>query len=195
MGAPRRDPRIGPARARRGGGRGRRIAVSVWQGHQAAARCFGPTTRVAQEHLEAAGEPAVEPPTSPRSARTPTCTRTSASNLTYGIPYGLCPRPSRRCRSNFHRLRRPVRQGPISDSARAAGRGRRELERADDTRARGCSQAAASCTELYNAQPNSDGSWNAGSGAVVSTCARTSFRPNAWTPRPRLPGLPDSFAG
>ena len=183
------DPRRGPA-PRRGRLGARRDPVPVRDRAPAAAASSRPTTpgtRTSRSCRSARSRA----PTSPRSARAVDLHPDFGSNLTYGIPYAVVPATPAEGRDPLHRLRRPVRQGPLPDPAGRAGRGRRRLERRPP-RARRCRPAPASSTSSTRAHPNADGSWNAGSGAVFNLRSNQ-LRPNGWTSADAA-GLP-IFAG
>jgi hypothetical protein len=112
------------------------------------------------------------------------------SNLTYGIPYAVVPASQPKVPIHFTAYGAqsdkgpyPIPRGaPIEGGASSTG----------DRHVLVLQSGACRLYELYSAQPNADGSWNAASGAVFNLRSNK-LRPNGWTSADAA-GLP-IFAG
>jgi len=100
------------------------------------------------------------------------------SNLTYGIPYAVVPASQPKVAIHFTAYGDqsdpgpyPIPPGaPVEGGAGASG----------DRHVLVLQAGACKLYELYDAYPNADGSWNAGSGAVFNLRSNK-LRPNGWT--------------
>jgi hypothetical protein len=112
------------------------------------------------------------------------------SNLTYGIPYAVVPRTQKKVPIHFtadgdqsDKGPYPIPPGaPVEGGADASG----------DRHVLVVAAGACKLYELYDAHPNADGSWDAGSGAVFNLRSDR-LRPDGWTSADAA-GLP-IFAG
>jgi hypothetical protein len=112
------------------------------------------------------------------------------SNLTYGIPYAVVPANQRKVAIHFTAYGDQSDKGPYPIPPGApveGGAGATGDRHVLVVQARACK-----LYELYDAHPNPDGSWNAGSGAVFDLRSNK-LRPDGWTSADAA-GLP-IFAG
>jgi hypothetical protein len=100
------------------------------------------------------------------------------SNLTYGIPYAVVGASQPKVTIHFTAYGDesdggpyPIPPGAPVEGGASAGGDRHVLV---------LQKGACKLYELYDATPNSDGSWNAGSGAVFNLRSNH-LRPNGWT--------------
>ena len=112
------------------------------------------------------------------------------SNLTYGIPYAVVPATQPKVPIHFTAYGDQSDKGPYPIPPGAPVEG--GASSSGDRHVLVVQSGACKLYELYNAQPNADGSWNAGSGAVFNLRSNR-LRPNGWTSADAA-GLP-IFAG
>jgi hypothetical protein len=112
------------------------------------------------------------------------------SNLTYGIPYAVVPATQPKVPIHFTAYGDQSDKGPYPIPSGAPVEG--GAGSTGDRHVLVLQSGSCKLYELYNAQPNSDGSWNAGSGAVFNLRSNK-LRPNGWTSADAA-GLP-IFAG
>jgi hypothetical protein len=112
------------------------------------------------------------------------------SNLTYGIPYAVVPATQPKVAIHFTAYGDQSDKGPYPIPAGAPVEG--GASSTGDRHVLVVQSGACKLYELYSAQPNADGSWNAGSGAVFNLRSNK-LRPNGWTSADAA-GLP-IFAG
>jgi hypothetical protein len=112
------------------------------------------------------------------------------SNLTYGIPYAIVPATQPKVPIHFTAYGDQSDKGPYPIPPGAPVEG--GASSSGDRHVLVVQSGSCKLYELYNAQPNPDGSWNAGSGAVFNLRSNK-LRPNGWTSADAA-GLP-IFAG
>jgi hypothetical protein len=112
------------------------------------------------------------------------------SNLTYGIPYAVVPANQPKVAIHFTAYGDQSDKGPYPIPPGAPVEG--GAGSSGDRHVLVVQSGACKLYELYSAQPNADGSWNAGSGAVFNLRSNR-LRPNGWTSADAA-GLP-IFAG
>jgi hypothetical protein len=112
------------------------------------------------------------------------------SNLTYGIPYAVVPRTQAKVPIHFTAYGSQSDKGPYPIPAGAPVEG--GAGSTGDRHVLVVQTGACKLYELYDAHPNPDGSWNAGSGAVFNLRS-DKLRPDGWTSADAA-GLP-IFAG
>ncbi|HEY1777489.1 MAG TPA: hypothetical protein VGG41_15125 [Solirubrobacteraceae bacterium] len=112
------------------------------------------------------------------------------SNLTYGIPYAVVPRSQPEVAIHFTAYGDQSDKGPYPIPAGAPVEG--GADSSGDRHVLVVQKGTCKLFELYDAHPNSDGSWDAGSGAVFNLHSNK-LRPNGWTSADAA-GLP-IFAG
>jgi hypothetical protein len=112
------------------------------------------------------------------------------SNLTYGIPYAVVPATQPKVAIHFTAYGDQSDPGPYPIPPGAPVEG--GASSTGDRHVLVVQSGSCKLYELYNAQPNPDGSWNAGSGAVFNLRSNK-LRPNGWTSADAA-GLP-IFAG
>jgi hypothetical protein len=112
------------------------------------------------------------------------------SNLTYGIPYVVVPATQPKVAIHFTAYGSQSDKGPYPVPAGAPVEG--GAGSSGDRHVLVVQAGACKLYELFSAQPNSDGSWSAGSGAVFNLRSNR-LRPNGWTSADAA-GLP-IFAG
>jgi hypothetical protein len=112
------------------------------------------------------------------------------SNLTYGIPYAVVPANQPKVAIHFTAYGDQSDKGPYPIPPGAPVEG--GASSTGDRHVLVVQSGSCKLYELYNAQPNADGSWNAGSGAVFNLRSNK-LRPNGWTSADAA-GLP-IFAG
>jgi hypothetical protein len=112
------------------------------------------------------------------------------SNLTYGIPYAVVPRNQPKVAIHFTAYGSQSDKGPYPIPPGAPIEG--GAGSSGDRHVLVLQSGACKLYELYAAQPNANGSWNAASGAVFNLRSNK-LRPNGWTSADAA-GLP-IFAG
>jgi hypothetical protein len=112
------------------------------------------------------------------------------SNVTYGIPYAVVPRTQAKVPIHFTAYGSQSDKGPYPVPAGAPVEG--GAGSSGDRHVLVLQAGACKLYELYDAHPNPDGSWNAGSGAVFNLHSNK-LRPDGWTSADAA-GLP-IFAG
>jgi hypothetical protein len=112
------------------------------------------------------------------------------SNLTYGIPYVVVPASQPKLAIHFTAYGAQSDKGPYPVPAGAPVEG--GASSTGDRHVLVLQSGSCKLYELYSAQPNADGSWSAGSGAVFNLRSNK-LRPNGWTSADAA-GLP-IFAG
>ena len=112
------------------------------------------------------------------------------SNLTYGIPYAVVPRSQAKVPIHFTAYGSQSDKGPYPIPPGAPVEG--GAGSSGDRHVLVLQAGACELYELYDAHPNPDGSWNAGSGAVFNLRS-DKLRPDGWTSADAA-GLP-IFAG
>ena len=112
------------------------------------------------------------------------------SNLTYGIPYVVVPASQPKVAIHFTAYGAQSDKGPYPVPAGAPVEG--GASSTGDRHVLVLQSGSCKLYELYSAQPNANGSWNAGSGAVFNLRSNK-LRPNGWTSADAA-GLP-IFAG
>jgi hypothetical protein len=112
------------------------------------------------------------------------------SNLTYGIPYAVVPASQPKVAIHFTAYGDQSDKGPYPIPPGAPVEG--GASSTGDRHVLVVQKGACKLYELYDATPNPDGSWNAGSGAVFNLRSNH-LRPNGWTSADAA-GLP-IFAG
>jgi hypothetical protein len=112
------------------------------------------------------------------------------SNLTYGIPYAVVPRNQAKVAIHFTAYGSQSDKGPYPVPAGAPVEG--GAGSSGDRHVLVLQAGACKLYELYDAHPNPDGSWDAGSGAVFNLHSNK-LRPDGWTSADAA-GLP-IFAG
>lgn len=113
------------------------------------------------------------------------------SNLTYGIPYVVVPARQPKVAIHFTAYGSQSDKGPYPVPAGAPVEG--GAGSSGDRHVLVVQAGACKLYELFAAQPNADGSWSAGSGAVFDLRSNR-LRPNGWTSAdaaglPIFPGL------
>ena len=112
------------------------------------------------------------------------------SNLTYGIPYAVVPRSQAKVPIHFTAYGSQSDKGPYPIPPGAPVEG--GAGSSGDRHVLVVQAGACKLYELYDAHPNADGSWDAGSGAVFNLRS-DKLRPDGWTSADAA-GLP-IFAG
>jgi len=112
------------------------------------------------------------------------------SNLTYGIPYAVVPRSQAKVPIHFTAYGAQSDKGPYPIPRGAPVEG--GAGSSGDRHVLVLQAGACKLYELYDAHPNPDGSWNAGSGAIFNLRS-DKLRPDGWTSADAA-GLP-IFAG
>jgi hypothetical protein len=112
------------------------------------------------------------------------------SNLTYGIPYAVVPRGQRKVAIHFTAYGDQSDKGPYPIPPGAPVEG--GAGSSGDRHVLVVQAGTCKLYELYDAHPNADGSWDAGSGAVFDLRSNK-LRPDGWTSADAA-GLP-IFAG
>ena len=112
------------------------------------------------------------------------------SNVTYGIPYAVVPRDQPKVPIHFTAYGDQSNPGPYPIPSWAPVEG--GAGSTGDRHVLVVQAGACKLYELYDAYPNADGSWNAGSGAVFNLRSNR-LRPDGWTSADAA-GLP-IFAG
>jgi hypothetical protein len=112
------------------------------------------------------------------------------SNLTYGIPYAVVPASQPKVAIHFTAYGDQSDKGPYPIPPGAPVEG--GSSSSGDRHVLVVQEGACKLYELYDATPNPDGSWNAGSGAVFNLRSNH-LRPDGWTSADAA-GLP-IFAG
>jgi hypothetical protein len=112
------------------------------------------------------------------------------SNLAYGIPYAVVPGSQRTVAIHFTAYGDQSDRGPYPIPPNAPVEGGRSA--GGDRHVLVVQAGACRLYELYDAHPNADGSWDAGSGAVFDLRSNR-LRPDGWTSADAA-GLP-IFAG
>ena len=112
------------------------------------------------------------------------------SNLSYGIPYAVVPATQPKVPIHFTAYGAQSDKGPYPIPPGAPVEG--GAGSSGDRHVLVLQSGTCKLYELYSAQPNADGSWNAGSGAVFDLHSNK-LRPNGWTSADAA-GLP-IFAG
>jgi len=112
------------------------------------------------------------------------------SNLTYGIPYAVVPGSQRKVAIHFTAYGDQSDKGPYPIPPNAPVEGGRNA--GGDRHVLVVQAGACKLYELYDAHPNADGSWDAGSGAVFDLRSNR-LRRDGWTSADAA-GLP-IFAG
>jgi hypothetical protein len=112
------------------------------------------------------------------------------SNLTYGIPYAVVPRHQRKVAIHFTAYGDQSDKGPYPIPPGAPVEG--GAGSSGDRHVLVVQAGACKLYELYDAHPDPDGSWDAGSGAVFDLRSNK-LRPDGWTSADAA-GLP-IFAG
>jgi hypothetical protein len=112
------------------------------------------------------------------------------SNLTYGIPYAVVPKSQPKVAIHFTAYGDQSNPGPYPIPPGAPVEG--GANSSGDRHVLVVQAGSCKLYELYDAHPNADGSWDAGSGAVFNLRSNK-LRPNGWTSADAA-GLP-IFAG
>ncbi|HEX4035959.1 MAG TPA: hypothetical protein VHX66_16070 [Solirubrobacteraceae bacterium] len=100
------------------------------------------------------------------------------SNLTYGIPYAVVPASQPKVAIHFTAYGDQSDKGPYPIPPGAPVEG--GASSTGDRHVLVLQKGACKLYELYDATPNPNGSWNAGSGAVFNLRSNH-LRPNGWT--------------